>query len=101
MEPPFTRSDLNFQRDAYATAKARTFVKEAVEKIYREAIKTAVETSSHVYYHTIHRNDDCIDIDDVAIDIRDELIDLFPDFEISVGHVNDGYNRSRYICVKW
>jgi hypothetical protein len=95
----FTRKDMEFQREAYATSKARIFVKEAVAKIYHEAIKTAVETSSHAYYHTIRRNDDCIDIDDVAIAIRDELIDLFPDFRIEIRDVNDGYNRSRSICV--
>ncbi len=101
MEPPFTRSDLKFHREAYATSKARIFVKEAVEKIYHEAIKTAVETSRPSYYHTICRNDECIDIDDVAIDIRDELIDLFPDFKIEIRNVNDGYNRSRCINIQW
>jgi hypothetical protein len=42
-----------------------------------------------------------IDIDDLATSIRDELVLLFPDFTIEIGVVNDGCNRSRYICVTW
>ena len=100
---PYTRKDLEFQRNAYATAKARTFVKDAVETIYFEAIHVAVQRSSHAFYHTISNMLDAkyIDIDDLANTIRDELVVLFPDFTIEIGVVNDGYNRSRYICVKW
>ena len=98
---PFTRSDLEFQRNAYATEKARTFVKDAVEKIYYEARKVAVERTSDSFYYNVYHVDKYIDIDDLVTSIRDELVTLFPDFKISVGIVNDGYNRSRYICVKW
>ena len=100
---PYTRKDLEFQRDAYATAKARTFVKESVETIYFEAIKVAVQRSSREFYHTISSVLDhlYIDIDDLANSIRDELVVLFPDFTIDIGEVNDGYGRTRYICVKW
>lgn len=101
---PYTRKDLEFQREAYATEKARTFVKESVETIYYSVRKVSVERSSRSFYHTISGtldHDEYIDIDDLANSIRDELVTLFPDFQISVGNVNDGYNRSRYICVKW
>ena len=101
---PFTRKDLEFRREAYATAKARTFVKESVETIYYGVRKVSVERSSSSFYHTISNildHDEYIDIDDLATSIREELVTLFPDFQISVGHVNDGYNRSRCICVKW
>jgi len=100
---PYTRKDLEFQRAAYATDKARTFVKESVETIYFEVIKVAVERSIREFYHTISSSLDhlYIDIDDLATSIRDELVVLFPDFTIEIGVVNDGYNRSRYICVKW
>lgn len=100
---PYTRKDLEFQRDAYATAKARTFVKESVETIYFEAIEMAVKRSSHEFCHTISSVLDYlyIDIDDLATSIRDELVVLFPDFTIKIEVVNDGCNRSRCICVKW
>ena len=100
---PYTRKDLEFQRNAYATAKARTFVKESVETIYFEVIKVAVQRSSREFYHTISTMLDhlYIDIDDLATSIRDELVVLFPDFTIEIGVVNDDYNRTRYICVKW
>jgi len=98
---PYTRKDLEFQRDVYATEKARTFVKEAVEEIYHEAIMAAVKRTKVSYYHTIRSNDECIDIDDVATAIRDELVGLFPDFKIDIRNVNDGYNRSRCINVAW
>ena len=100
---PYTRRDLEFQREAYATTKARTFVKESVETIYFEAIKVAVERSSRSFYHTISSSLDhlYIDIDDLATSIRDELVVLFPDFTIKIEVVNDGCNRSRCICVKW
>ena len=98
---PYTRKDLEFQREAYASAKAQTFVKEAVETIYYEAIKVAVEHSSHAYYYNIYYDEKYVSIDDTADTIRNELLKLFPEFTIEIGKVNDGYNRSRYICVKW
>jgi hypothetical protein len=100
---PYTRKDLEFQRDAYATAKARTFVKESVETIYFETIKVAVERSSREFYHTISSVLDYlyIDIDDLATSIRDELVVLFPDFTTKIEVVNDGCNHTRYICVQW
>jgi hypothetical protein len=98
---PYTRKDLEFQRRAYADCKADTFVKETTEEIYHNAIKTAVERDTHAYYYTMYHAEDYMTIDDLAVRVRDKLVVLFPDFEIEVGHVNDGYNRSRYIRVKW
>ena len=100
---PYTRKDLEFQRHAYATAKARTFVKESVETIYFEAIQTAVQRSCREFYHTISNvlDDKYNNIDDLAIRIRDELVVLFPDFTIEIGNINDDCNPTRYICVKW
>jgi isopentenyldiphosphate isomerase len=100
---PYTRKDLEFQRKAYQDTKARTFVENSVDTIYFEAIKVAVERSSREFYHTISTMLDAkyIDIDDLATSIRDELVLLFPDFTIEIGVVNDGCNRSRYICVTW
>jgi len=100
---PFTRSDMEFQRKAYATTKARKFVKDSVETIYYEAIKAAVQRSSREFYHTISNmlDHEYINIDDLATSIRDELVVLFPDFNIVISNVNDGYNRSRNICVEW
>jgi hypothetical protein len=100
---PYTRRDLEVERKVYETAKARTFVKDSVETIYFETIKVAVQRSSREFYHTISTmlNRKYIDIDDLATSIRDELVVLFPDFKISVGNVNDGYGRTRYICVQW
>ena len=98
---PYTTKDLEVQREAYATCKARMFVKEAVETIYHEAIKAAVQRSSHAYYYTMYYDEQYVVIDDLADTIRNELVELFPDFTIEIGKVNDGYNRSRYICVKW
>jgi hypothetical protein len=100
---PYTRKDLEFQREAYATAKARRFVKESVETIYYSVRKVSVERSSRDFYHTISSVLDYlyINIDDLATSIRDELVVLFPDFTIKIEVVNDGCNRSRYICVKW
>jgi len=96
---PYTRKDLEFQRDAYAIAKARTFVKESVDTIYFEAIKVAVQRSSREFYHTISTMLDAkyIDIDDLATSIRDELVLPFPDFTIEIGVVNDGWNRPLHL----
>ena len=100
---PYTRKDLEVERKVYETAKARTFVENSVDTIYFEAIKVAVQRSSREFYHTISTMLDAkyIDIDDLATSIRDELVLLFPDFTIEIGVVNDGYGRTRYICVKW
>jgi hypothetical protein len=95
---------MEFQRKAYATTKAHTFVKESVETIYYSVRKVSVERSSSSFYHTISNildHDEYIDIDDLATSIREELVTLFPDFRIDIGIVNDGYNRSRFICVNW
>jgi hypothetical protein len=97
---PFTRADLEFQRDAYAISKMREYVKESVEKIYYGARKVAVERSSQSFYYTV-REQTHVDVVTIAETIRDDLTTLFPDFTIEIGMVNDGYNRSRYICVKW
>lgn len=100
---PYTRKDLEVDRKVYETAKARTFVNDAVETIYSEVIKVAVQRSSRKFYHTISSVLDhlYINIDDLATSIRDELVVLFPDFTIVIGEVNDGYGGTRYICVKW
>jgi len=59
-----------------------------------------VERSSHSFYYTV-REQTFVDVITISEAIRDELQVLFPDFTISIGDVNDGYNNSRYICVKW
>jgi hypothetical protein len=97
---PFTRADLEFQRDAYALSKMREYVKDSVEKIYYGVRKVAVERSSHSFYYTVHEQNH-VDVVTIVERIREELVELFPDFIIVIGIVNDGLNRSRYIYVKW
>jgi hypothetical protein len=97
---PFTRADLNSQREEYARNKMQEYMNETVEKIYYAARKAAVERSSHEFYYTI-RERTFVDIVIMSDVIQDRLQALFPDFKISVGNVNDGYNNSWYICVKW
>jgi Zn-dependent M32 family carboxypeptidase len=97
---PFTRADLNSQRDEYAMTKMQEYINEIIEKIYYAARKAAVERSSHEFYFTI-RERTFVDITIVSDVIQDKLQALFPDFKITIGNVNDGYNNSRYICVKW
>lgn len=97
---PFTRADLEFQRDAYAMSKMREYVDESVKQIYHSVRKVAVERSSYSFYYTV-REQTHVDVVTIAERIREELIELFPDFTIEIGNVNDSYNRSRYIGVKW
>jgi hypothetical protein len=97
---PFTREDLISQRDEYAMTKMQEYVEESVEKIYYGARKVAVERSSHSFYYTV-REQTFVDVITISEAIRDKLQVLFPDFTITIGDVTDGYNRSRYICVKW
>ena len=98
---PYTLADLKLERKAYATEKARTFVKDAVENIYYGVRKVSVERISHSFYYNVYHDDKYIDIDHLATSIREDLVTLFPDFQITIGNVNDGYNRSRYIHVTW
>lgn len=96
----FTYKDLEEERDAYAREKMQEYVKASVEYIYRGVRKAAVERSAHSYYYTVHEQTH-VDVITLAEAIRDDLLNLFPDFKFDIGVVNDGYNRSRYICVKW
>jgi hypothetical protein len=97
---PFTRDDLISQRDEYARAKMEEYINETVESIYSGARKMAIERSNHEFYYTV-REQTFVDVIIISEVIRDKLKVLFPDFTIDIGNVNDGYNRSRYICVKW
>lgn len=97
---PFTRALMEFQRDAYAMTKMAEYVEESVEKIYYRARKVAVERSSHEFYYSVHEQT-FVDVITISEAIQAKLQVLFPDFTITIGNVNDGYNRSRYICVKW
>jgi type III secretory pathway component EscR len=97
---PFTRADLNSQREEYAMTQMQEYINKTVEKIYYAARKAAVERSSHEFYYKICERT-FVDITIISDVIQDKLQALFPDFTITVGNVNDGYNHSRYICVKW
>jgi predicted transposase YdaD len=97
---PFTRADLNSQREEYVMTQMQEYINKTVEKIYYAARKTAVERSDHSFYYTVHEQIR-VDVITLAEAIQDKLQALFPDFTITVGNVNDGYNHSRYICVKW
>lgn len=96
---PFTRSDLKREQETFAITNAREYVKEAVENIYNAVKKDAIEMNGGEYYYTIeweiYRN-----VKGVAEAIREELVLLFPDFEITIGRTNDMYG-SRDIVVKW
>jgi len=98
---PFTRALMEFQRDSYAMSKRKEYIKDAVENIYYATIEASVKRSSHSFYYTVRSVTYIADAISLSEAIRDELQVLFPDFTISIGDVNDGYNRSRYICVKW
>ena len=96
---PYTRKDLEFQRHAYATAKARTFVKESVETIYFEAIQTAVQRSCREFYHTISNV-----LDDKYNNI-DELVSLIDacDYIVTTSnvtaHIAGGLGKNVYLLV--
>jgi hypothetical protein len=98
---PFTRADLEKRRDAYAEAKREEYVEDSVEKIYYGARKVAVERSAGAFYYNIREQVYIADVITLAEAIQAKLKVLFPDFTIEIGKVNDGYNGSRYICVKW
>ena len=98
---PFTRALMEFQRDSYAMSKRKEYIKDAVETIYYATIEASVKRSSHSFYYTVRSVTYIADAISLSEAIRDELITLFPDFTIEIGDVNDGYNRSIYICVKW
>ena len=97
---PFTRSDLMLERDAFECAKMREYVAEATGKIYYAVRKQAVEQKNPEYFHTIHGGM-FNDVQGVAETICEDLIALFPDFNIDIGVVNDGLKRGRYIAVRW
>jgi len=98
---PFTRALMEFQRDAYAMSKRREYIKESVEKIYYATIEASVKRSSHSFYYTVRDITYIADAVSISESIQDELKELFPDFTINIGDVTSGYDRSRYICVKW
>jgi hypothetical protein len=98
---PFTRALMEFQRDSYAMSKRKEYIKDTVEKIYYATIEASVKRSSHSFYYTVRSVTYIADAISLSEAIRDELQVLFPDFTISIGDVTDGYNNSRYICVKW
>jgi hypothetical protein len=98
---PFTRALMEFQRDSYAMSKRKEYIKDAVETIYYATIEASVKRSSHSFYYTVRSVTYIADAISLSEAIRDELQVLFPDFTISIGDVDDGYNSSRYICVKW
>jgi hypothetical protein len=97
---PFTRADLNSQRDEYAMTKMQEYINESVEKIYYGTRKVAVERSSHKFYYTV-REQTFVDVITISEAIQAKLQVLFPDFTINIGDVTSGYDHSRYICVKW
>jgi intein-encoded DNA endonuclease-like protein len=100
---PFTRSDLKIARIEFATANDQEYIKETVETIYHAVKKDAIEFigPESEYFYTIHweihRN-----IKHVVEAIRQELIRLFPDFEICSGIEieKDGYS-SHYVVIRW
>ena len=97
---PFTRSDMEFQREAFKTAKAREYVSNAVEKIYYAVRKHAVETNVTSYIHIIPGGM-FNNVQAVAEAIRDELVVLFPDFGVHIQVVNYTYDRGRNVVVEW
>lgn len=96
----FTRADLDSERYEYAREKMREYVNASVKNIYLGVRKTAVELSDHSFYYTVHEQIH-VDVITLAEAIQAKLQVLFPDFKFEIGKVNDGYNRSRYICVTW